>query len=110
MYHHEGHIAYDSNCPWNVKEKKRTTKKLAPKALFYDHIQQKVSRGGTKGSGEAALEAAFTRRTELDRLEASVRARFEDIRRQERQPKKAESALTQAELAWIRALRVEAKP
>ena len=109
MCRQEGHIAYASNCPWNVKEKKGTTKKLASKASFYDHIQQRVDRGGTRGSGEAVVEAASTRRSELDRREASLRARFEDVKRQERQSKRAESALIQAEMAGIRALRVEAE-
>ena len=107
--HQEGHTAYDSNCPWKVKEKKRTTKILATNTPLYGHHQQEVSRGGMKGRGEAAVEAASTRRSELDRLEASLRARIEDIKRQEWQPNKAESALIQADLARIRALRVEAK-
>ena len=83
------------------------TEKLASKASLCDRVQQKGSRGSTRGRGEAVLEAASTRRSELDRREISLRARFEDVQRQERQPNKAESALIHADLARIRARRVE---
>lgn len=45
------------------------------------------------------MEAASTRRSELDRLEPSLRARFEDIKGQERQPNEAESERIHADLA-----------
>ena len=76
VYHQEGHMVQDLNSQWKAKEKKRTTKELASKASLYDHIRRKGSREDTRGRGRAALEAASTRRSELNRLKTTLRARF----------------------------------
>ena len=95
-----GHTAYDSRCPWKVKEKKRTTKRLANKPSYY--YPQRTARGKTTETAEIAEE-------ECTRLETSLRAKFEDIKKQGRKPTEEEGVLIQDNISRIRVLRAETK-
>ena len=110
-YNKKGHTAYDTDCPYKIKIKKRTVKRLKEKIPFYGQHQQKIDRGSIRKSEEtkrqkgATQETISTREKELSELKTSLRAIFEDYKKQGRQPNTIESTLIQTVLARIRALR-----
>ena len=121
----EGHTAYSPTCPQRVKEWRRTTKRIARKAPFYDSCQQvqlplqqrkdeqqRKTRPIPTGSQQygasppaGAISPSIRIDREINSLTTKLRKRFDDIKRTGRKPDEIESALIKVQMDEIKALK-----
>ena len=105
----KGHTAYNADCPFKMKMKKCTAKRLARKRPFYGQYQQKTSE--KKGQNEKEKTKTEKSKASIlgggpEELKAALREKIKGYT-QGREPSKEESILIQTEIARICTLEKE---
>ena len=86
----KGHTECDTDCPYKIRMKKRTVKRLKEKIPLYGEHQQEIDRGSIRNSEEMERqkgerkETISTREKEPSELETRLRAIFEEYKKQGR--------------------------